>query len=865
MVQKHISKKLAILTSMLFILSSASFLFPFTGAETRQNEMFLMVHVFDEETNLPIEEAVVELFLTEDNGNIVQQGRGLTDVNGSIRFEITPGTLVLAISKEGYEAKRLTVDATGGDPAYRAGAGLLPVQEQIEEITVSIWPVSVNGEHIGNAVAVMWSVDTDEVYRAASSDNGGIEIVVPQGRYDIEVNSEGYEPSFMTVEIFDPERFDITIEMIPLEPEVEWVEVHVCLLSPRSNERVMHGKVEMMNLETGEVFMEETGDDNLAVLKVTQGKYVVTAHVPDFGKAQGEFAIFDCREFKIEMVLEGEPEIRFGRIEGKVIDGRENMPLQKTRVLLTTEHPPGNDPNCDNSGPGLSMETWTDEKGHFWFEEVPCGIAAVSVFREGYHEDHQKVEVVPGDAAFLEFVLKPFEHEHEPEMVLVTGNVIQADNGEPVPEVEVRFYHENRVEEPRPEFECRPVIIFEYTDKNSDGHPEIMLLKADFDGDGRIDLHYVYLDENSDENPESINIKASFIPWGFEMPLPGLEEFMDMTGWDNRGEEDEWDDEWDDDWDECDGRDEGCDRAECGECQNGECRDEDTRGEGDNSDDDEREKEEQREREEQEKEERRENEEREKEEQREREEREKDEQRENEEREKEERRENKERQKEVIHHDDGFVAKTDDGGNFELKMPMGEYTVLVKARGYMPYKERVKIFPEMQFKEGEENLRPNVHIEITLIPENIDPQFVELPSLAGEDADGVGKAAMDLEIEEFMNDDTYELNIQPFQELVSGEQEVEGTDGTQAGNKGGETAGTGANAAESYVSAGVAAFIIMLLFVFIVVAKKRSRGTKQDDLEEVPDEMEEETPVEERIPRVRALRLKRRKRVVREG
>lgn len=81
------------------------------------------------------------------------------------------------------------------------------------------------------------------------------------------------------------------------------VEVYIELLSIRSDKKISGGHIEMLNLKTNELFIAETGSEYFATLMVPQGKYIVTGSAPDFGKAEGEFAIFDCEKFKIELVL----------------------------------------------------------------------------------------------------------------------------------------------------------------------------------------------------------------------------------------------------------------------------------------------------------------------------------------------------------------------------------------------------------------------------------------------------------------------------------------------------------------------------------------------------------------------------------
>jgi len=550
--RKGIKKGLSLLTLSILILGSLIAVLPAIGAQNGGNASSLTVYAYDSVENHPIEGADVEVHITDVNGTILQNLMGMTNANGTVRFEIIPGMITMGIRKEGYEGTRVTLDATGGDPDYHMRALLVPVEQPPEMVELTIWPVSADGSTVAGAVAEIKNIETGEFFKGESAEGRPVNLRLPEGIYEIEMNARGYEPAFMTVEIFDTEKFEITMEMIPKEEEKKFAEVQVFLLSHRSDMKVWGATVEMMNLETGEMFMGETGDDDNVVMEVTQGKYHVMAWAHDFGKAEGEFAFFDQERFEIELVLEGEePEREVGRIEGKVSGGKEKGPLAGAVVYIRTEFQDANN-NVDYNGECFENKVMTDESGYFEFDRVPAGMCAITIHCEGFHELNDKLSVEPGETTYFDIYLKPCGEDQKPEMMLVTGEVSHAVNGEAVPGVEVLFFRDEWVKEHKPEYERRPVIIFKYFDENSDGLPEIMLLEADFDGDQRTDLHYVYIDENSDGNPEEIAIEASFVPWGFQLDLPGMDRYLNMMGWGYDDWEEDWDDEeWDDeDWDD---------------------------------------------------------------------------------------------------------------------------------------------------------------------------------------------------------------------------------------------------------------------------------------------------------------------------
>ncbi len=878
-------KSISFLALFILITAAITTLMPVWGTATRDEGSHLTVHVFDNHGNIPLAQAKVAVGTTDNNGTLVWHQEGLTNRNGTIRFQIRPTMLVVGIWKRGYEEMKQRLNATGGEPNYRISASLVPVEKPVKEVVVSIWPISANGDHV-RAEAEMMNTETGEAYRGHSPPGEPIMITVPQGFYEIKVHSEGHEPGHMKIDLLDMEQFEIKFELIPLEHHDKMVEVKVVLLSPRSDARVFNGHVEMLNIESGELYAAETEKDNIAELVVPWGHYMVFAKAPEHGKAEGEFAIFDHREFKIELVLVGEDHHNegFGRIEGKVINGMKNEPLNGVVVHLKTE---GREPDALNNNE-FESKAVTDERGHFVFEKVPCGLVFLHAFAKGFHEVHQEVHVDVDETAFVEFILKPFEQHVEPKMVLVTGKVVGAVDGKPVPGVEVRFFRREGMEKPKPERDHRPFIEFKYIDKNSDENPEIMLLKADFEGDGRIDLHYVYIDRNSDGNPESITIKASFVPWDFHMPLPGMERYLEMMGMGWRDEEwddEDWEDEeWDDEeWDDEDWEDEEWENEEWDD-ENWEDADEDNqddprRGDGDSKDEnrekEEQEKEEERHKEEEEREKERHKEEREKGEERHKEEEEREKERHKEEREKEEERHKEEREREKrdeIPRNKVFASKTDREGHFKLKIPAGEYTVVVEAEGYLTYRENFNIFPVMDKNNPKDRPVPQeTHIEIKLMTENFDPNFMALPE-EGEFMDlGSSEKAIDMKIQEFMDDNSYEVDLEPFRELVNNALEEENEeDESNEGLEGEENLDNyqeSGPSLESYVAVGIVIMLIVILFVFIVVAKKRKHAKECSNELESPEESggenEEKVHAAEVQRKVRAIRLKRKKRSVR--
>jgi len=408
-------KSVSFLVLIILMMAAITSLMPVWGTATRDGESYLTVYVFDGHGNAPLADAKVSVGIMDGNGSLVWVQDGLTNANGSIRFQIRPTMLVVEVVKRGYEEMIMRVNATGGDPNYRISAALVPVQEPVREVIVSIWPFSQNGDLV-RAEAEMINMDTGAAFRGHAPPGEPIVITVPQGIYEIKVHAEGFEPGHMPVELWRMEQFEIKFELIPLEPHPEMVTVKIVLLSPRSDSLVFHGHVEMVNVDTGELFTAETEKDNVAELEVPWGHYIVFAEAPEHGKAEGEFPLFDHREFKIELVLVrgDEPQEGFGRIEGKVINGMNNEPLAGAIVYIRTAR---KDPNANDEI--FEAKVITGERGFFEFEGVPCGVSVLGANAEGFHDVHQEVHVEKDETAFVEFFLKPLEPHVEPKMALV--------------------------------------------------------------------------------------------------------------------------------------------------------------------------------------------------------------------------------------------------------------------------------------------------------------------------------------------------------------------------------------------------------------------------------------------------------------
>lgn len=839
---------ISIITLLMVIsLFSAALIIPAAAGDGNDgNSPVLTVYVFHGDTERYLAGAHVKAHLEEENSHTFI-GEGRTDENGTLSLPIRAGIISIEVSKEGYEGHSSRIDAREGDPRYRASVNLIPIDnEPPENVHVLIWPVSVEGMPIPEATVVLKNLRTGEAFRGRSPPGSPVEMDLPEGAYEGEVSAEGFEPLFLTLELFGVDFHEMKVELKPLH-EDRLVELTIKVVSPRSNERVREAMIELLNIETGEMFETKTGEGCVAEIEIPMGNYLITAWAEKFGKGNGEFAFFDGDHFEVCITLECD-EPGWGALEGKVADGTDMRPLAASEVSLFRRGEPGEpEENCREDGcpPEEHEKIWearTDEKGHFFFEGLPSGPYEVHAFRDGYHKFFDKVVIERDECHFMEIMLKPMEHEDpedRPEMILVKGYISDAESGLPIGGAEIIIFHE------KPDMELRefprPHLIFEYIDENSDGKPEVMLLKADLDGDGRIDLHYVYIDENSDGNPESINIETSIIPRDFHMALPGLMEYLELM----RPHNEPWDDEdWEDeDWEDEDWEDEDWDDED---------EEKDETRSGDPSTEDERSEEEQR--------------------------------REEERREEEERQREEERRKERIPEPGRgeFREVSSDDGLFELKLPMGKYQVIVKADGYLPYGEMHGFFP-VRDVDGREEQVCFIKVNVELVPgmEDRPMECMKSPECTDPCVGASGEVGMEREIREFMKDDTLAVDLEPFREILENrdasalDQDDNGNDGGDDGDDGDAgTEGTsdnnkegvfGEDATKGYISAGIIMIFFIILAAFIVVAKRNRRSSEKaelevDDSDQTPeDDKMRHFPARRRVrPIPRSVRLRRR-------
>ncbi len=832
-----ITKKRIIISSILCMVLLLSASMTTMGSSERDEDArgginHVNIIVFDLEENDLLPDTLLKFFRVEPNGNEEFLGEHFTDENGTFSGRLENGTYLVEAHHRGHEPGHIMFDTHGMNQSLNFEIGLMPIHHP-EPVMVKIIPLSVEGEIIHEAVASLINIETGDGFREHMENERCIELEVPEGEYVMEVFAEGYEGFDDIIELWDIPDFTITVELIPEEEENEEALVTIEFLLENSDELVHHGRVEMINTETGEVYWGEIVD-GFTILVLPWGHYKLIAEIPDHKPVEDGYEIFECVDFFITIVF-GHMEEEFGFIEGKIFDIESGKPLPETYIFIESqEYWMEDDVPCDdgefynneNCGKWFFFETWTGENGEFYFDEIPMGEYIIYIEHPGFHEIREEFKVFE-EMLFLEFGLRPFEDVKPEEFILITGNVFDGFSGEGIPHALISF-HPYQEEPHHPEY--RPHILFEYYDGDSDGNPEIMLLKADFDGDGKVDLHYVYIDENSDGNPEWIKVEASWMFPGFHMELPGLMEYLELMGygwdhyedeeWEEWDEEEEWWDE-DEDWeDEDEWEDE--DRTRGGKECKGEHKEKEYKEEG----------------------------------------------------------------KEHCPPDpecEFLKVKTDDTGFFEIKVPMGVYTVTVEAEGYHPFKEVYMIFPEMEDKEEYDNEEiPSMELIFELRPYGEDEEAMNIvmdenenydkKDIIGTEKEEIGSLDMDSLVDRFLENDDYDVDIEPFKEVLS-----DAKDNTAGEKKNSSTNTEGAESTVSYTSGttgsiinlGAALGILLILLALLLVLKKRNsnkkeRNPQKDDKMEIPPRRPEYDfkPLAP-SPKVRTVRVTRRRQLKR--
>lgn len=196
---------------------------------------------------------------------------------------------------------------------------------------------------------------------------------------------------------------------------------------------------------------------------IKPGAYLWHAKAEGFEPRRGEIEVPGGEQVRMQVKMESvREEVSMGILAGHVLNPEgESLPF--TEIMIMHLNPTG-----DSFSPG---EKWieTGERGYFKVE-LPFG----AYYLEAHHEGYEL-----------------FSHEFR--------------IWEEEPEMKMRILMEWE------EKEDRVHIHMEYTDKNSDGHPEELIIEADMDSDDIPDVVIKMYDENSDGNPESVI---------FDMDLP---------------------------------------------------------------------------------------------------------------------------------------------------------------------------------------------------------------------------------------------------------------------------------------------------------------------------------------------------------
>ncbi len=298
-------------------------------------------------------------------------------------------------------------------------------------------------------------------YELKTDREGSFKASVPSGEVFLLIEAEGYSSLRESLKVSEKEPIKVEFSLKKIEDLPE-SNLFGKLISEKDEGILGVVTFQMENVEGISVRSDEEGQFEAFL---TPGNYFWYAEAKGFEPVRGEITVprGEPVRLAIKMVFVKD-EIRSGAIAGRTM-GPKGEPLPHTKILIS--HLEVKTASTDKAEKEIWVES--DERGSFKME-LPLGAYHLKAIHEGF-----------------EPFIKGFKLTKE----------------DPVLEMKIVL---KMVSEPK-----GIQVHMEYTDRNSDGNPEKLIITADVNGDDRPDLTIEMLDTNSDGNPESVV---------FDMDLP---------------------------------------------------------------------------------------------------------------------------------------------------------------------------------------------------------------------------------------------------------------------------------------------------------------------------------------------------------
>ena len=430
-----------------------------------------------------------------------------TTEDGEITARLAEGEYQYVVEAKGYQRLTGTVKVSGEQTRLAIEMDRLDTSES-GYVTGRV--LTEDGKGIPNAKVVITEIcdlnsRSPAVYSLMTGDEGGFKTSLPFTGYWVRAEARGFEAGEAVFNITsDHPRAEVKIILTRISTnETKIGIVHIMVKTengrgiPGANVLITPLRV---NSEMGQI-LRVTGDDGTYTNWLVFGLYSARAEARGFQAGETEFNFTsEMPEIRVEIILlplDDQPEV--GIVRGFVFAGNERVidgaVITITPLVRDVSNCMDNEMRMaqypDSDGDLETHSAVTDESGMFSLR-LPFGVYMAVAEARGFEAGRAYFKISSDD----------------PETMVVIALTLIKEGDE----------------------KTGRTVCFEMIDRNSDGHPERILLIADLDGQRPAEVYLEIFDENSDGIPERTVFEMNLEPRLLKTVIALIKMYLSMNG-----------------------------------------------------------------------------------------------------------------------------------------------------------------------------------------------------------------------------------------------------------------------------------------------------------------------------------------------
>jgi len=432
-------------------------------------------HVYDSETQEPIEGADVSLYNQD-----TKEGRSTySDPDGSYELWTSEGNINFVVTKDGYKDYATEFYLNNGEER-KEDVYLEKKPEKNSKVYGNVYDDETQ-EPLEGADVSLYNEDTEEGEWNQTGSDGYYELWTSEGNIWFDVSMDGYKSFYDEFYINDKEEKNIDVYLEKKPEETAKIYGNVYEKAGRGDgDPVQEARVEVYNQDTEEWNQTSTNDEGDYEIRVAEGTIEFSVHKDGYYGYDDEFYINDKEEKQVDVPLEKKPE-ETAKIYGNVYEkaGRgDGDPIQDAWVEIYNQ-----DTDEWNS-------TGTDGEGYYEIRTAEGNID-FHVSKDGYYGYDDNFYINDKEEKKLDV---PLEKKPE-ETARIYGYVYEkagrADT--PIENARVDIYNQDADE-------------WNQTWTNRDGYYELMTAEGTIEYSVDKDNYYRYEDEFYISDKEEKNV-----------------------------------------------------------------------------------------------------------------------------------------------------------------------------------------------------------------------------------------------------------------------------------------------------------------------------------------------------------------------